>query len=102
MQNRIRHLENLVKDAMNSQTTDNGKNDLDYPKVNGVRSDIVKPIQPQVPSHAPISVPQPSMTTESLGQVVQGVKETTYVGATHWAAILEDVGLLIALADALC
>jgi len=27
----------------------------------------------------------------STGSVVQNVKETAYVGATHWAAILDDV-----------
>lgn len=34
----------------------------------------------------------------SSGQVLLGLNETTYVGATHWAAILDDVGFPILLA----
>lgn len=36
-------------------------------------------------------------TMSTSGKVVVSGKETTYVGATHWAAILDDVRLFLAL-----
>lgn len=41
--------------------------------------------------------PGVEMRTDALpiatapGQVILGTRETSYIGATHWAAILEDV-----------
>jgi hypothetical protein len=94
MQNRLKHLENLVKGVMTGQvpsgSTDSSSN-----------SQI---------SNSPAVAPQYQTLTEvgglddafapiyknddlsnSSGQVVLGPNESTYVGATHWAAILDDV-----------
>jgi hypothetical protein len=43
----------------------------------------------------------PSGVETTSGQVFLGINETAYIGATHWAAILEDVNqfqLLVSLA----
>jgi hypothetical protein len=60
MQNRLKHLETLVKDVMAAQSP-------------AAKRAI------------------PSVSGPASGQVVQGMNEVTYVGATHWAAILDDV-----------
>ena len=48
-----------------------------------------------VAASMPIGVDGSSQQTQegedSNGQVITGSNETTYVGATHWAAILSDV-----------
>jgi hypothetical protein len=105
MQSRLRHLESLVKDAMNSQAPSNDNSATGYVQLNGMRHDNVAELKPnlghqtqvsgtlQIPfAQSPMTATKPA-TSGSSGQVVQSVKETTYVGATHWAAILEDVSL---------
>jgi hypothetical protein len=42
-------------------------------------------------TQAPMSKPQQKQAGDASGQVILGTKETTYIGATHWAAILSDV-----------
>jgi hypothetical protein len=37
------------------------------------------------------------VVSNSSGQVVLGQNETTYIGATHWAAMLDDVRLYMFL-----
>lgn len=59
MQNRLKNLESLVRDAMATLPT--------VTENMGRKADL------------------------SNGQIIQGTKETTYIGATHWAAILGDV-----------
>ncbi len=60
MQNRLKHLETLVKDVM--------------------------------AAHSPAAkLTIPSVSDPASGQVVQGMSKVTHVGATHWAAILDDV-----------
>jgi hypothetical protein len=100
MQNRLRHLEGLLKDVMTSQPPTNHSGP-DYAQVtgmgNGNAADVEAYSGGQVPSQRLNPAAQPPTTTTnatsptSSGQVVQGTKETTYVGATHWAAILDDV-----------
>jgi hypothetical protein len=52
-------------------------------------------------TQVPMSEPQPlealgrKQAGDASGQVILGTKETTYIGATHWAAILSDVRKLL-------
>ena len=105
MQSRLRHLESLVKDAMNSQIPASNGNVPEYARLHGMANDVSVESKPNlgVQTQATREVqppfgPMKMATTEAVdsgssGQVIQSVKETTYVGATHWAAILEDVSL---------
>jgi hypothetical protein len=80
MQNRLKHLESLVKGAMASQPSNE-------PIDPGVKSHSPLPnIAPQLQSNAEMSA------SDASGRVVLGPNDATYVGATHWAAMLDDVG----------
>jgi hypothetical protein len=92
MQNRLKHLESLVKDVMTGQSPPmqhvddtahhrNGSSTMNSPKNPGVG---------QAPYHEKEVI---ATSSASSGQVLLGSNESTYVGATHWAAILEDVRL---------
>ncbi len=76
MQNRLKHLESLVKDVMSAGQS---------------------PPMQHIESHAyhrngkSNSDPATFPRAVSSGQVLLGANESTYVGATHWAAVLEDV-----------
>lgn len=78
LQNRLKHLESLVKGAMASQPPD-------------------EPIDPgsKFPSPLPDQAQQLQNqgVSNTSGRVVLGLNNATYVGATHWAAMLDDVGL---------
>lgn len=106
MQNRLKHLESLVKDAMAGKSPSN----YESSSVDGYRanssanvlhcgneqksSSIDRPFKSNgnVPMKAAFELPSISEDTRnSSGLVVKGLKETAYVGATHWAAMLEDV-----------
>lgn len=76
MQNRLKHLESLVKGAMSSQIP--------------IESQNLGSSQMALPSRNVIT-PSSDATEISSGKVLVDNNETTYVGATHWAAILEDV-----------
>ncbi|KAH8649703.1 fungal-specific transcription factor domain-containing protein [Tricladium varicosporioides] len=95
MQNRLRHLESLVKNVMAGQTpapvtphsgtssdTDQPMGESPKPRMQRQQSDA------ENSGHSLNGRPLPS----SSGQVLLGTNESsTYVGATHWAAILEDI-----------
>ena len=81
MQNRLKHLESLVKGAMASQPSDAS-------------------IDAEGKSHSPLPDPAPPLqnsaamgASDTPGRVVLGLNDATYVGATHWAAMLDDVRL---------
>jgi Fungal Zn(2)-Cys(6) binuclear cluster domain len=106
MQSRLRHLESLVKDAMNSQTPASNGNVPESARLNGVvNNDVGVESKPnpgdqtqatsemQIPFGPTQKARTKAIDAGSSGQVIQSIKETTYVGATHWAAILEDVSL---------
>ena len=105
MQSRLRHLENLVKDVMNAQVSIRNDSSSDGALVNIMQNDSVVDfksdmgVQDLVSGQNLISNVEPQVaktnvsTLGSSGQLIQSAKETTYVGATHWAAILEDVSL---------
>ncbi|EXJ70451.1 uncharacterized protein A1O5_06520 [Cladophialophora psammophila CBS 110553] len=92
MQNRLKHLESLVKVAMASQPS------------NGIDTSASNPHTPEIDpsSQCPTPTEIPGTFVEArgcaqdgvsnaAGQVVQGPNETTYIGATHWAAMLDDI-----------
>lgn len=78
MQNRLKHLESLVKGAMTGQP----------PPGEPVSSGSIPNLAPGLQTHS-----EESPVSDASGRVVQGLEtnEATYVGATHWAAILDDV-----------
>ncbi|KAL3705533.1 hypothetical protein TMatcc_009205 [Talaromyces marneffei ATCC 18224] len=71
MQNRLKHLESLVKGAMASQPPDEHQ-----------------PIHAGATSHPPL--PDNYAGMDISGRLV-GLNDTTYIGGSHWAAILEDI-----------
>lgn len=83
MQNRLKHLESLVKDAMGGQV----------PPATGHLTPETSEMDENITLKTSFSE---STDAEQVlgslsGQVVHGSSDSTYVGATHWAAILEDV-----------
>ncbi|KAF4625975.1 hypothetical protein G7Y89_g12188 [Cudoniella acicularis] len=90
LKNRLKHLESLVKDAMTAQNpaAKGGalSNSLDAPNGSGFASNGSV--------HSPSSLRGQDQAngqqTPASGQVLLS-KGQTYVGATHWAAILEDI-----------
>ncbi|TAQ91316.1 hypothetical protein B7494_g299 [Chlorociboria aeruginascens] len=83
MQNRLKHLEGLVKGAMSGQipmeSESLGSNSL---------SSTNFPTTVRLQTHNSIN----SGGSEAIsGKLLIDENETTYVGATHWAAILEDI-----------
>lgn len=76
MQNRLKHLESLVKDVMSTEQSPSMQHIENHGHNSNERS-------------TKIAAPAPA--TEPSGQVLLGSSESTYVGATHWAAILNDV-----------
>lgn len=94
MQNRLRHLESLVKNVMSKENPLlNGaspRNSDGQTKQAIFDDEIVKvPINQQLEIGAEKEPSPPASTA----RIVQGLQEATYVGATHWGAILEDVSL---------
>lgn len=89
LQNRLKHLESLVKDAMTAQNpAAQGalSNSHDIPSGSGSAPSgsvhNLSNLQGQDQAN--------EQQTPASGQVLLS-KGQTYVGATHWAAILEDV-----------
>ena len=101
MQNRLKHLESLVKDVMTSQTPaghptppSDESRATTVGNVNSGSSSSAKLTPDLDPSHGMQSsqeVVSQEEPAHSSGQVLLGENQTTYVGATHWAAILDDV-----------
>ncbi len=89
LQNRLKHLENLVKDAMtvqNPAAQDALSDTVDSPNQSGSASDGGIHSPSNLYDQDQLSGQQTSASDQVLlseGQM--------YVGATHWAAILEDV-----------
>ena len=95
MQNRLKHLESLVKGVMTNQSPDDRSK---TPSNSRTTASLSTDTQSQLPPTAYGAVNEhaaPIQTNDdqssSYGQVVLGANETTYVGATHWAAILDNV-----------
>lgn len=104
MQSRLNHLESLVFGMMNDQPSRNLSSTSSSVPFSSSGTSLVQEVQPingqESSKHSRASQPElndaqssSGMETTS-GQVVLGMNETAYVGATHWAAILEDVGQL--------
>ncbi|ESZ92063.1 hypothetical protein SBOR_7563 [Sclerotinia borealis F-4128] len=102
MQKRLKHLESLVKDVMNSQPASvphtPPRDDQEPSRLAAIAAAL------GISSEAPRSNTADNSSSEfnnsstvqhteaTSGQVVFGGKGTQYVGATHWAAILNDIG----------
>jgi hypothetical protein len=92
MQNRLKHLESLVKDVMTGQSPPMQHVDdtVHYRNGSSTTNGLNNSGVDQVPYHEKGTI---ATSSASSGQVLLGSNESTYVGATHWAAILEDVRL---------
>ena len=95
MQNRLKHLESLVKGVMSTQEQNVGSD-----STGTLQATPSPPVDLKFPANPEIYDAYNGQRTSvhgqsnSSGQVVLGSKESTYVGATHWAAVLDDVRLL--------
>lgn len=96
MQNRLKHLQSLLKDVMAGQVPAGQPT----PPSDGVGDRIASNIDPSLSREGASDHNDFSQAIESdakdelqlaTGQVLLGTNQTTYVGATHWAAILDDV-----------
>ena len=98
MQNRLKHLESLVKDVMTGQSPGghsdvpalgNASNPIAFDPQHGSLAKATSSFDKTFdPTYKSVGLSNPS------GQVVLGPNESTYVGATHWAAILDDVSFI--------
>jgi len=90
MQNRLQHLESLVKGVITGQSPSlepvNDKPQRRNGKAPSISHSVAVATGVQDHDTDPTAV-----SLVSSGKVLLGSDESTYVGATHWAAILEDV-----------
>lgn len=111
MQSRLSHLESLVIGLMNDQPLRNGSSPPNSMPVSNSGTSLVHEVQSvngedsfnhsRESQSKPSGEQSPSGIETASGHIVIGMNETAYVGATHWAAILEDVNqfqLLVSLA----
>lgn len=87
MQKRLKHLESLVKDVMHAQVP----GPHTPPRDELTFSDLDASAGALNGDYAPSNIVIDPHPTIASGQVHVGQKSTTYIGATHWAAILDDV-----------
>ncbi|OBT85724.1 hypothetical protein VE02_05228 [Pseudogymnoascus sp. 03VT05] len=93
MQNRLKHLQSLLKDVMAGQAPAGQPT----PPSEGYGDGIASNIDPALSGEGhngfsqTISPDAKDKLQPSTGQILLGTNQTTYVGATHWAAILDDV-----------
>jgi len=100
MQNRLKHLESLVKDVMTGQVsashptspTEEKKESAMRNAESGISNigEGTSELDSQHGIQSSEHVPKEE-AFHSSGQVLLSANQTTYVGATHWAAILDDV-----------
>jgi hypothetical protein len=88
MQNRLKHLESLVKDVMGTGQSPMQQIENHAQHSNG---NLLSNAAPVRGANGFNDLTEDTTATASSGQVLLGASESTYVGATHWAAILEDV-----------
>jgi len=90
MQNRLKHLESLVKGVITGHSPS-----MDAVNDNPVHRNGKVPSISYSVAVATVGLDHDTdpaaISTEPSGKVLLGSDESTYVGATHWAAILEDV-----------
>lgn len=96
MQSRLKHLQGLLKDVMAGQIPVGQPT----PPGEGHGDGITSNVDPALTGDGISGYGDFSQTTSpdakdelqpSTGQVLLGTNQTTYVGATHFAAILDDV-----------
>ncbi|KAN0099272.1 Fungal specific transcription factor domain containing protein [Hyaloscypha variabilis] len=90
MQTRLQHLESLVKGVITGQSPSiepvNDKPQRRNGKATSISDSVAVATEVQDHGIGPTAV-----SSVSSGKVLLGSDESTYVGATHWAAILEDI-----------
>jgi hypothetical protein len=91
MHNRLKHLESLLKDVITGQSlgveTNNSNKDTTHQ--NDCR------FLENIPGAGASSSSLPETSNpRSSGRVYSGINETVFIGATHWAAILDDVSFI--------
>jgi hypothetical protein len=91
MHNRLKHLESLVKDVMTGQNPVQPAPLEDTPHGTGTEGSCEPQVSENLRSSRVSSPPDNERSSPASGQVLLGTNESTYVGATHWAAILDDV-----------
>lgn len=101
MHNRLHHLESLVINMMNDQKSmleSSASSNLPPSSLGNLVAQCAPSANLEGPSQGPNrrdSLIQREIGTPPVGsasgQVVLGTIGTNYIGATHWAAILEDV-----------
>jgi hypothetical protein len=92
MQNRLKHLESLVKNAMTAQSSDRGLSSVSQDTLNhGNATNFISQSSPHISPNSGADSPSLDSLASDGGQVIHGAGETTYLGATHWAAIFDDV-----------
>jgi len=112
MQNRLNHLESLVIGLMNDQPLRNGSSPPNSVPLSRSGTSLMQEVQSinggDSPNHSRESQSKlgseqsPSGMETASGQVFLGINETAYIGATHWAAILEDVNQFRLLVSLTC
>ncbi|OBT80291.1 hypothetical protein VF21_00680 [Pseudogymnoascus sp. 05NY08] len=93
MQNRLKHLQSLLKDVMAGQAPAGAPTPPSEGHGDGIASNIDPALSREGHNNFSQTI-NPDTKDElqhSTGQVLLGTNQTTYVGATHWAAILDDV-----------
>lgn len=96
MQSRLKHLQGLLKDVMAGQIPAGQPTPPSEGRGDGIASNVNQALSgDSISSHGDFSqTTSPDAKDElqpSTGQVLLGTNQTTYVGATHFAAILDDV-----------
>lgn len=96
MQNRLQHLESLVKDVMTGQTPRvlhseslSGNEAAENPS--GLAEGDQVSSASQLNTENRTGKPLLDALSVASGTVVQSTNQTAYIGATHWAAIFDDV-----------
>jgi hypothetical protein len=98
IQNRLKHLERLVKVVMTSRPSNSPNNSTTSSHT--LSPDFVPQLQNPTEvrevrevrgTYVEAPIYTEDVVSNSSGQVVLGHNEITYVGATHWAAMLDDV-----------
>ena len=89
MQNRLKHLESLVKDVMSTGQSPSMQQIENHAHHSNLS--LLSNAAAVHDANGFTDLAEDTTATASSGQVLLGSNESTYVGATHWAAILEDV-----------
>jgi hypothetical protein len=86
VQDRIQHLENMVKELLSNQSTDHHTLTSD--------SSPLAVMTDSAANDGFTQSPAPSAPKASLGKLTTGKDQPNFVGSEHWESILEDIAEL--------